>query len=403
MGYLRRMPATLRLSLLQWTQNSTFACVAITLGTYLLRTLEFSGREVGMVYASAAIAATVSPPITGWLADKHFSADRMLVYLNLFAAVALTGCFFVDAFLPFYGLILLFNLCFMPTFSLLSSVCFHQLERPSEQFPAVRTWGTVGFTVVGFALGLLGWEPTAWPLLLGVGYCLLTATLAWGLDEIPPQPGFSWSDVGGEEVKQIFREPGMLVLMVAMLLSCIPSAFYYSFVNPFLTEIGWSAAAAKMSIGNVGEVFILLSLPFVLRKVRFRRVVFWGLFLWGARYLAFMVGRPGHQEWLLYAGIMVQGICFVWIVVAAQIYVDNRVPKSLRSTAQGLIVFANQGVGMILGSWLAGEVVNAYALADGSHDWAGIWVIPGTVGVVAALGFWAWFPRDSRFSILDSR
>ncbi len=91
-----------------------------------------------------------------------------------------------------------------------------------------------------------------------------------------------------------------------------------------------------------------------------------------------------------------QGIAFAWIVFAAQTYVDNRVPVALRSTAQGLVSFANQGVGIFIGSWIAGEVVLANTLPGGGHDWSVIWLVPGVVGVLAAVGFWVFFPRASK-------
>lgn len=390
------MTLTVRLSALQALQNAAYGTTAIALGTYLLSTLQFSGREVGLVYASAAIASTVTPPLMGWLADRRYGAGRLLVYLNVLAALALVGCFFAPTFWTFYAAVTVFNLCFMPTFSLLTAVCFHQLAQPARQFPFVRTWGTVAFMLLGVALSVLAWEATAWPLLLGAGACTLTALLATGLDPIPPQPAFRMADLRGPEVSRILHEPGMVVLLVATLLSCLPASFYYSFLNPFLNEIGWPAAAAKMSLGQLGEIFILLAMPLVLSRVRFRRIVFFGLLAWGLRYFAFAVGRPGEWEILLYLGILVQGIAFAWIVIAGQIYVDSRVPRSLRSTAQGLMAFANQGPMMIVGSWLAGEVVGAHDLPGGGHAWGSIWLVPGIIGVVTALVFWWRFPRGQR-------
>lgn len=390
------MSTTFRLSALQFLQNAVFATSVICLGTYLLQTLGFSGREVGMVYATNAIAATIAPPVMGWLADRHFSADRMLVLLNVLAAVAITACFFVESFAAVYGLILVFNLCFMPTFSLLSAICFHQLEEPAKTFPAVRAWGTVSFMFVGLGLSFFGVENSPWPLVAGGVLAVITAVVALTLPRVPPQPGFNFSMLTGPDVRRIIREPGMIVLLLAVFFSCVPSSFYYSFVNPFLNEIGWSAAAAKMSLGQFFEIGILFAMPWFFRKIRFRTIFFWGLFAWGARYFLFAFARPGNYEFLLYLGIAVQGIAFVWIVIAAQIYVDNRVPVSLRSTAQGLVSFANQGVGIFIGSWIAGEVVVANTLPDGGHDWSLIWLVPGAVGLLAAVWFWLTFPKAQK-------
>ena len=390
------MSTTFRLSALQFLQNAVYAASVISLGTYCLQTLGFSGREVGMIYATNAIAATVAPPVMGWLADRYFSADRMLALLSALAAVAITACFYAKSFVAVYGLILVFNLCFIPTFSLLSSICFHQLETPARSFPAVRAWGTVGFMFIGLSLSYFGIEDAPWPLVGGGVLAGMMALLALTLPRIPPQPGFSFSMLTGPEVGRIIREPGMIVLLVATLFSCIPSSFYYSFVNPFLNEVGWSAAAAKMSLGQFFEIGILFAMPWFFRKIRFRTIFFFGLFAWGARYFLFAFARPENYEFLLYLGIAVQGIAFAWIVVAAQIYVDNRVPVALRSTAQGLVSFANQGLGIFIGSWLAGEVVLANALPGGGHDWSVVWLVPGAVGLLAAVGFWLAFPKRNQ-------
>ena len=93
---------------------------------------------------------------------------------------------------------------------------------------------------------------------------------------------------------------------------------------------------------------------------------------------------------------MVQGVAFAWIIIAAQIYVNNRVPSYLRNTAQGVISFANLGLGAFLGSWIAGATVSAHALPGGGHDWWAIWVVPGAVGVLSAFFFLLAFPREGK-------
>ncbi len=390
------MSLSFRLSLLLFLQFAVWASWLINLGTYLLQSLNFSGREVGMIYATNAIAATVTPPLMGWLADRKFNAERIMVVLNAVGGAALIGCYLSTSFVPFYAAMLLFNLCFIPTFSLAAALCFFHLTDPEREYPRIRVWGTVAFMLVGAALSWFGVENSPLPLLAGGLTSFALAGFAFLLPATPPRPTTSWTDLKGPEVRRIFRSRGMIVLLLAMLASCIPSSFYYSFLNPFLNEVGWPAAAAKMSLGQLVEIGVVLAMPWVFRNVRFRSVIFWGLLAWGLRYLAFGIGRPGYYEWLLYAGIVVQGVAFAWIIIAAQIYIDKRVPAGLRNTAQGLVSFANLGIGAFLGSWIAGEVVNANALPGGNHDWWSIWLVPGVVGTVAAVLFLVFFPRGEK-------
>ena len=387
-----------RLSGLLFLQFAVWASWLVNLGTYLLESLHFTGLQVGMIYATNAIAATVAPPLMGWLADRSYPSERLMGVLNTIGGLALIGCYFTVSFPWFYGLMLLFNLCFIPTFSLAAAMCFYHLRSPERQYPLIRVWGTVSFMLVGVALSVFGVENSPLPILCGGVVSLLLAAYTRWLPHTPPAPGFDWTTLRGAEVSGIFRARGMVVLLIALLASCIPSAFYYSFLNPFLNEIGWPAAAAKMALGQFFEIGVVLAMPWVFRRFRFRRIIFWGLMAWGLRYFAFGLGRPGAGEGLLYAGIVVQGVAFAWIIIAAQIYVNNRVPDYLRNTAQGIISFANLGLGSFLGSWIAGATVSAHALPDGTHDWWAIWSVPGTVGVLAALFFWAAFPRNTGLS-----
>ena len=67
----------------------------------------------------------------------------------------------------------------------------------------------------------------------------------------------------------------------------------------------------------------------------------------------------------------------------------------LRAAAQGFIAFATLGAGMFIGSWFSGEIVDAFAVANGAevlHIWGTIWVLPAA-GAAAVLILFALFFR----------
>ena len=108
-----------------------------------------------------------------------------------------------------------------------------------------------------------------------------------------------------------------------------------------------------------------------------------------ARYLLFAGGNNGSLVWMLYAGIILHGVCYDFFFVTGQIYVDRKAPDDLRAAAQGFIAFATLGVGMFIGSWLSGRVVDAF-----NHQWDRIWLVPAA-GAAAVLILFALFFKAS--------
>ena len=69
----------------------------------------------------------------------------------------------------FYGVLLVYTLCYMPTLALSNSLSFRQMDDPGREFPPIRVLGTIGWIVAGLAIGTLGLEATAKPLQIAGG------------------------------------------------------------------------------------------------------------------------------------------------------------------------------------------------------------------------------------------
>jgi len=95
-----------RLAAMMFLEYFIWGAWYVTVGTWLGRTLHFSGAEIGVVAGTTAVGAIVSPFLAGWLADRFFATQHLLAALHAAGAVLLWMAAERTAFGPIYWLVL---------------------------------------------------------------------------------------------------------------------------------------------------------------------------------------------------------------------------------------------------------------------------------------------------------
>jgi nucleoside transporter len=387
----------LKLSVMMFLQYFVWGAWYVTMGTYLLKTLQFSGQQSGLAYSATAIAAMVSPFFVGLVADRFFATERILAALHLLGAALLYYLSTVTDFGVFYPLLVGYTLCYMPTLSLTNSLSFHQMKDPGREFPAVRVLGTLGWIVAGFVISGLSAEALALQFRVAAGASALLGVFSLALPHTPPARANTRTtarDILGLDALQLMKERSFAIFVLGSFLICIPLQFYYAFTNPFLTELGITNTAAIQTMGQMSEVGFMLVMPLFFARLGVKWMLIIGMATWVLRYVLFAMGDGGALVWMVYLGILVHGICYDFFFVTGQIYVDKKAPLHIRGAAQGFISFVTYGVGMFVGSYLAGWVLDRYATTQNGvtlHTWQPIWIIPAVFAGVVLVLFAAFF------------
>lgn len=391
-----------QLSLMMFLEFFIWGGWFVTLGTFLGNNLSAEGGEIAQAFSTQSWGAIIAPFIIGLIADRYFNAERILGVLHLVGAVLMYMMSQSTDFATFYPYVLGYMIAYMPTLALVNSVAFNQMKNPSKDFPLIRVWGTIGWIVAGLLISFaFSWDSES-----GINEGLLANTFmmtaiasailgvySFTLPKTPPSAKgekVGLSDILGLEALKLLKDRNFLVFFLSSVLICIPLAFYYANLSPFLTESSVENSTAWASLGQASEILFMLLLPYFFKKFGFKKTILVGMLAWAIRYLLFAYGNGGDLFSIVVLGIALHGICYDFFFVSGQIYTDSKAGDKIKSAAQGLITLATYGVGMLVGFYITGKITDANILGEG-HDWSAVWVFPAifaaAVFVIFALLF----------------
>lgn len=382
-----------RLGAMMFLQFFIWGAWFVTLGTYLVQgPLQASASQVATAFLSQSIGAIVAPFLVGLIADRYFAAQRILAVLHLAGAVLMWLASTATSFSVFSACVMGYMLLFMPTLALANSVAMRHMQSPEKQFPLVRVAGSVGWIVAGVLIGWLGWEQAhrlELTFRMAALASLVLGLYAFTLPHTPPlaqQRDAGLAQILGLDSLRLLKSRAYLVFFLASIAICIPLSFYYNFTNPYLNDLGVQGAAGLQSLGQVSEVLLMLAMPFLFVRLGVKTMLAVGMAAWVVRYALFAFGDAGSGFSLLVIGIVLHGICYDFFFVTGQIYTDAHAGPAARSSAQGFITLATYGVGMLIGTFLSGAVVEHFTTAAGP-DWQQIWLFPAGVALVVLIAF----------------
>ena len=389
-----RLGAMMFLQFFIW--GAWYTTIAVYMSNHGMGTLTF------WPYTVNPIAAIAAPFFVGLVADRYFATQKALGTLHLLGGLVLLATPATSATPTlFIVMLLIYNLCYMPTLGLTSSLAFHHIEDQERQFPKIRVWGTIGWIVAGLFISFVltpmltgvKAEQTAWPLYVAGATSILLGLYAFSLPHTPPSAAgrpVSFRSVAGLDAMEQLGSRSFWVFIISALLICIPLAAYYNYTQLFLQAAQVKNIAATQTLGQMSEMLFMLAMPFMVRRLGVKWMLVVGMAAWVARYALFAAAAPNAIFWMIALGILLHGICYDFFFVTGQIYIDKKSTPEIRGQAQGFFVLVTYGVGMLIGAQIAGNVYNRFlAGADGLTlpQWNQFWWLPAAFAAAVTIFF----------------
>jgi MFS family permease len=358
----------------RWRLNGMMALIYTTQGAWWpllavhLQDLGLSGRARGWMFATYALASLATPLGIGQLADRRIPTQRLLGWTYATSALVLawlaTGT--VRNPVVLFGIFLVYWLITAPGYGLAASLAFRNLDRPAQQYARVRLWGTIGWMLVGWTLtliqatGLIGPGTSIGTLAFGTGALISVVFAVYSFRVLPHTPPLDGASsrrrLDLTELVDLCRRRDVSVFLAVALSVSLTMPFVYQTMPPYLQKAGlprpWISTA--MTLSQVLEIFGLAALPWLHRRFSLRGSLALGIGAWAVEYLVMSLQPP-----LILALIVLplNGVAIAGFSVSGQMYLDLQAPAHRRASTQAIWIVLVTGLGSLLGSLLAGELL----------------------------------------------
>ena len=383
----------IRLSLVMFLEYAVWGAWMPVLAARLLGPLKMTGKQTGWIYATVPVGCIVSPLLAGQLADRYLSLEWILAGAHLVAALLMFVAVRQKSFGTLFPAMLGWSLCYAATMPLVNAALFKHASAVSGK---VFIWAPIAWALVGYSLS--GWRMLrksesdgSDAMFLSAVLGLVTAGCCLFLPSTPP------ANTGGDAIQQAFgmlRQPNFLLFMVTSICVAGTMQFYFLGSGQYMMNRGISGKAipGAMAMAQAAQaVATWYALDWAVDHLGYKWTLAIGSGSWLMLYVIYAASAPRS---LLVVSQAFHGLAYVMFIIVTQKYGNAVAPTEIAGSMQGLIIAAILGVGVFLGTQLAGFTMDKYSV-NGKFQWPKIWAVPLVITLAGTLVFATLFKDDA--------
>lgn len=346
-----------------------------------------SGTEIGFTLATISLAATISQPIVGFLADRFKNRSSILRILLLGAATCIFLLPSINGFLPIVTMVFIFSLFLEPTFTLADTTVIEAARyEPAIEYGKVRWFGSIAWGIGSLALGIilqfLGGFSTAFTLFTVLALFAVGITFTFPKHQTKQAETIDW-----HAVKQLVRyQPFIFICSFSFFvggvsltvnnylalhltqLGAMSSVIGVAMFLPTLLEITTFQFSGRL-INHFGIKRIFLAICLILTLVQLS-------FFFAPHFLIVMVG------------MMIQGLIFPLTISAIYQFLNEYFDAHVLTTVSTIRAMFAAGISTFIFTFIAGIIFEFAHLAF-------VFAMTALLMSFAFLLVWRFFPQRS--------
>lgn len=331
--------------------------------TVYLKSIGYSVTQVSLINALIFVAAIISTPLGGRIADKmHSSRKALFIGLLCWAT-----CFFlapISRNLTIIGVnvsviaIIAGRFFQGPTKALIDPTLITLSNNNHTSFGSVRIWGTISYVLMCFLLGYIIKDDTSYLNFYITACCLIPTALCFlslkklDNDEQIIRKEEPKSDK--EALKTLLTSPYFILYVIFIVLEKVP----HNCVNTYMAYMIEIVGGPMSFIGYIAGYKAAFEIPALLlsdrlqKKMTFRQMVIVSALLQGIQCVLYW---RVHDFTSLLLATTLAGIGSGFSIAGSFKYVFVLSPKQAKSTAQTVVGAMENAAGIasnLLGAWM---------------------------------------------------
>ena len=329
-------------------------------GLYL-QSKSFTAFQIGILLSLFQISRIFAPNFWGWLADHTNKRARWIRLASFIGCLGYVGIFWADSFFLIFLVMMSMSLFTSSTIPLAESLTLSHLSSTNVSYSNIRLWGSVGFIIASFFLGIL---IDRYSVKILVWALLFTQLIILFLSFSIPDKKFELIGNTKRSIFKILKKPEVISLLIGCALMVSSHGLLYNFYSIFLKEQGYSSSLIGIlwSTGVIFEIIIFILMPKILNKFNLKEVLLISLFLAVIRF--FLIGNYVDTLWVLILAQILHAATFGSFHVASVELVSVHFNREHHSRGQSIYNSITYGLGGTIGGLGGGFMIDQYGAAS---------------------------------------